>query len=65
MKRIHFTQEQITRILENIAQKEGGYLLDVITIFCVESQIVNKLKLSFLTIQETWFPQMFKQVFNG
>jgi len=25
MKRIHFTQEQITKILEDIAQKEGGY----------------------------------------
>ena len=25
MKRLHFTQEQVTKILEEIAQKEGGY----------------------------------------
>jgi len=25
MKRLHFTQEQVTKILEDIAQKEGGY----------------------------------------
>ena len=25
MKRLHFTQEQVTKILEEITQKEGGY----------------------------------------
>ncbi len=25
MRRIHFTQEQVTKILEDIAQEKGGY----------------------------------------